>query len=92
MIEGAMHVAYRNAFARTTTSSWRCKRRRTAVPRPLGLTDYGLAPGDLADIVVVPASCAAEAVRDHPPRRVFLKRGRVVSERMLDETTGGCRR
>lgn len=45
----------------------------------MGATDYGLRVGCVADLVLVDAECAAEAVAAHPPRRLVLKRGRVVA-------------
>ncbi len=46
----------------------------------LGLDRYGLEPGCDADLVLVDAETLAEAVVDHRPRRLVLKRGRVVAE------------
>jgi cytosine/creatinine deaminase len=45
----------------------------------LGLDGYGLVPGCWADLALVPAETAAEAVVAHPPRSLVLKRGRVVA-------------
>jgi len=45
----------------------------------LGLSDFGLAPGDVADAVLVEAGSVAEAVVVAPPRKLVLKRGRVVA-------------
>lgn len=44
----------------------------------LGLTDYGLRPGNRADLVVVAAANSAEAVAGHPERLLVLHGGRVV--------------
>lgn len=44
----------------------------------LGLTDYGLQPGNRADLVVIAASNPAEAVAGHPERLLVLHDGRVV--------------
>jgi cytosine/adenosine deaminase-related metal-dependent hydrolase len=41
--------------------------------------DYGLHEGAQADLVLVEAETAAEAVCMHPPRRCVIKRGRVVA-------------
>jgi cytosine deaminase len=48
--------------------------------RALRLEGYGLNPGDRADIVVLDAKNAAEAIRFQPPRRWVIKNGRVVAE------------
>jgi cytosine/adenosine deaminase-related metal-dependent hydrolase len=45
----------------------------------LGLEDHGVAVGASADLVLVEAENAAEAVALHPPRRLVLKRGKVVA-------------
>lgn len=47
--------------------------------RALGLRDYGLAVGDHADLVVVDARNAAEAVCVRPRRSLVVKSGRIVA-------------
>jgi cytosine deaminase len=47
------------------------------------LKGYGLKPGDAADVVIIDAGSAAEAIRFQPPRRWVVKRGRVVAETAL---------
>jgi cytosine/creatinine deaminase len=44
----------------------------------LGLPDYGLEPGCMADLVLVPATTLGEAVVTHPPRTLVLKAGRIL--------------
>lgn len=44
----------------------------------LGLTDYGLAPGCRADLVVIAAGGVPEAIAAHPRRLLVLHGGRVV--------------
>jgi cytosine/creatinine deaminase len=44
----------------------------------LGLPDYGLEPGCMADLVLVPATTLGEAVVTHPPRTLVLKSGRIL--------------
>ncbi|OBA91991.1 cytosine deaminase [Mycolicibacterium fortuitum] len=46
--------------------------------RALGLADYGLQPGNRADLVVVAATNPAEAVAGHPERLLVVHHGRVV--------------
>ena len=53
----------------------------------LRLDGYGLHPGDVADVVVIDAKSAAEAIRFQPPRRWVVKGGRVVAETSLTRTT-----
>ncbi|MEV0668930.1 amidohydrolase family protein [Mycobacterium sp. NPDC050441] len=44
----------------------------------LGLADYGLQPGNRADLVVIAASNPAEAAAGHPERLLVLHDGRAV--------------
>lgn len=46
--------------------------------RALGLAEYGLQPGNRADLVVVAATNPAEAVAGHPERLLVVHHGRVV--------------
>lgn len=46
----------------------------------IGLSGYGMAPGDVADFVLVDAETVAEAVAQHPGGRTTIKGGRVVAE------------
>ena len=48
--------------------------------RALRLEGYGLKPGDRADVVVLEAKNATEAIRFQSPRRWVIKNGRVVAE------------
>jgi cytosine deaminase len=52
--------------------------------RALRLEGYGLKPGDRADIVLLDAKDAAEAIRFQPPRRWVVKKGRVVAETTVE--------
>ncbi|MGW4244511.1 amidohydrolase [Nocardia sp. NPDC004722] len=45
----------------------------------LGVEDYGLAPGRVADLFAVSAETPAAAVVSVPPRALVVKRGRVVA-------------
>lgn len=45
----------------------------------MGLSGYGLAVGDVADAVLVEAGSVPEAVAVAPPRKLVVKRGRVVA-------------
>lgn len=48
--------------------------------RILGLSDYGLAPGKHADLVILDAGNTVEAIRLRAARRLVMRRGQVVSE------------
>lgn len=49
------------------------------------VTDYGIAPGMRADLVVVGAPSVHEALRLQPPRRHVFKDGREVARSMLSQ-------
>ena len=79
MLERAMHVAYRNTFRRDEDIELALEAATFGGARALGLSPYGLVPGAPADLVVVGARTAAEAVVTHPPRELVLKSGHVVA-------------
>jgi len=54
--------------------------------RVMRIDDYGLAPGRPANVVVIDAESAAEAIRFQPPRRWVVIGGRVVGETTLNRT------
>ncbi|AQZ71364.1 cytosine deaminase [[Actinomadura] parvosata subsp. kistnae] len=78
MLERAMHVAYRSTFRRDDDIELALEAATVGGARALGLDDYGLAPGDRADLVVVPAGSPAEAVVVHPARTLVMKDGVVL--------------
>jgi cytosine/creatinine deaminase len=79
MLERAMHVAYRSTFRRDEDIELALDAATYGGARALGLDPYGLAAGAPADLVVVAASGAAEAVVTRPVRELVLKGGRVVA-------------
>ena len=66
MLERAMHVAYRSTFRRDEDIELALDAATYGGARALGLEPYGLAAGAPADLVVVAARGAAEAVVTHP--------------------------
>jgi cytosine deaminase len=52
----------------------------------MGLTDYGLAVGKLASLVVLDAGNPIEAVRLRPERLCVIARGKVVARRQRQDT------
>jgi cytosine/creatinine deaminase len=52
----------------------------------LRIDDYGFAPGSRANIVIIDATSAAEAIRLQPPRRWVIANGRVVAETTVSQT------
>ena len=79
MLERAMHVAYRSAFRRDEDIELALEAATYGGARALGVEPYGLTPGAPADLVVVNAQTAAQAVVQHPVRELVLKQGRVVA-------------
>ena len=79
MLERAMHVAYRSTFRRDEDIELALEAATYGGARALGLERYGLAPGARADLVVVPARTAAEAVVTRPVRELVLKDGEIVA-------------
>jgi cytosine/creatinine deaminase len=57
----------------------------TDAARLLGLPDAGLAPGARADLVVLDAETARDALREQAPRRWVLRGGRVVAETLREQ-------
>ena len=65
----------------------RCFDMVTAVnAQIMGLTDYGLAVGKLASLVVLDAGNPIEAVRLRPERLCVIAKGKVVASRQKQET------
>jgi cytosine/adenosine deaminase-related metal-dependent hydrolase len=87
MLERATHLALRNGFRKDedlTLALEVCTSRGAAA---LGVRDYGLEVGCIADLVLVDAECVAEAVAAPSPRKLVVKRGRIVARdgRALEE-------
>lgn len=79
MLERAYIVAYRNGFRHDEDIETALRMATFGGARLMGAKDSGLHVGAPADLVLVQAETAAEAVVMHPPRRLVLKRGRVVA-------------
>ncbi|WP_312519885.1 amidohydrolase family protein [Massilia sp.] len=72
-----LHVAQMTSLA----AMGQCFMAVTETPaRILGLEGYGLAPGCNADLVILDAGSAVEAIRLRAARRLVLRRGQVVAE------------
>jgi cytosine/adenosine deaminase-related metal-dependent hydrolase len=79
MLERAMLLGLRNNFrtdADVEHALWCCSHGGARV---MGLKDHGLAEGCAGDLVLVEAEAVAHAVVAHPPRKLVVKRGRVVA-------------
>jgi cytosine/adenosine deaminase-related metal-dependent hydrolase len=80
MLERAMFIGLRNNLRREDELALVMDIVTQGGARALGLSNYGLAPGCVGDVVLVPAETLAEAAAQHPSPRTVIKRGRVVAE------------
>lgn len=79
MLARAMLIGMRNDLRRDEEIGWALECVTTSAARACGFADYGLTPGARADLVLVDASCAAEAVAQRAPRRLVLTGGIVAA-------------
>lgn len=79
MLERAMFLGMRNNLRRDDEVEQALDVCTHGGAAMIGLTDYGLAPGRPADLVLLPGACLADAVVSRPRERLVLKRGRVVA-------------
>jgi cytosine/creatinine deaminase len=79
MLEKAMHVAYRNAERTDDALDLALRTVTTDAAAIIGLDRYGLAVGSAADLVLVDAQNASEAVAGAARRTLVIKEGRVVA-------------
>jgi cytosine deaminase len=79
MLERVMHVAYRSTFRRDEDIELALDAATYGGARALRLPHYGLDIGAAADLVVVAARTAAEAIVRRPARDLVLKAGRPVA-------------
>ncbi|WP_309678803.1 amidohydrolase family protein [Polaromonas sp.] len=79
MLERAFLLAYRNGFRDDPGIELALHMATYGGAQLMGVAHYGLTVGSVADLVLVEAETAAEAVAYHPARRLVLKRGRVVA-------------
>lgn len=79
MLARAMLIGMRNDLRRDEEIGWALECVTTSSARACGFADYGLTPGARADLALVDASCAAEAVAQRAPRRLVLTGGVVAA-------------
>ena len=79
MLERAMFLGMRNNFRHDAEVEMALDVCTFGGASVLGLTDYGVAVGCQADLVLVDAETLTHAVVSHPPRRLVVKRGKIVS-------------
>ena len=86
-MEGALLVAHAAHLSQPAEIEQVFAMATVNAAKVLGLTDYGLEPGAVADAVIIDAPDAAEAIRLQAPRRWVIKRGRVVAETEMRRQT-----
>ncbi len=79
MLARAMFLGQRNNFRRDDELELALDVCTFGGAQVMALEGYGLEPGCRADLVLVPGECIAAAIVEHRPRRLVLKRGRVVA-------------
>jgi cytosine deaminase len=79
LLDRARHIAYRSRFRRDEDILLVLDAATTGGDRLLGGAGSGVAPGALADLVVVPAAADAEAVVAAPLERTVVKAGQIVA-------------
>ena len=80
LLERAYLIAYRSGFRHDADIDLALRMATFGGAQVMGLKGYGLQVGDAADLLLVEAETAAEAVCFHPARRWVIKRGRVVAQ------------
>jgi cytosine/creatinine deaminase len=61
---------------------------RSRAARTLRLEDYGIHPGAEANLVLIPAGSAADALARHPIRPYVIRQGRVLVHNRVETTYG----
>jgi cytosine/adenosine deaminase-related metal-dependent hydrolase len=79
MLERAMFIGLRNNFRHDQEVEMALDVCTHGGAKVMGAKDYGLAAGCAADLVLVEGESLTEAVVSHAPRRLVVKRGRVVA-------------
>jgi cytosine deaminase len=79
MLERATFVGLRNNFRLDADVELALDVCTHGGAKVMALKDYGLAPGCAADLVLADGESLTEAVVSRAPRRLVVKRGRVVA-------------
>ena len=79
MLERAYLIAYRSGFRDDPGIELALRMASFGGAQAMGLKGYGLDLGCVADLLLVEAETAAEAVCFHPARQWVMKRGKVVA-------------
>lgn len=79
MLERAMFLGMRNNFRHDAEVEMALDICTFGGASVMGLKDYGVTVGCQADLVLIDAETLTHAVVSHPPRRLVVKRGKIVS-------------
>ncbi len=79
MLERAMFMSLRYGWGKDAQLADALDVVTRGGAKALGLQDYGLEPGCMANLVLLPAENVAEAVINRDPHRTVISRGRVVA-------------
>ena len=79
MLERAMFIGLSNNLRRDDEVEQALDICTHGGAQVMALQDYGLAVGCQADLVLVEGETLAEAVVTHAPRKLVLKRGKIVA-------------
>lgn len=79
MLERAMLVGLRNNFRRDEDVELALDVCTHGGAKIVGLPDYGLSPGCIADLVILPGETLTHAVVTRPADRTVIKLGKIVS-------------
>jgi cytosine/adenosine deaminase-related metal-dependent hydrolase len=79
MLERVMYLGERNYLSRDRDIRRIFDVVTTLGAKVMNIKDYGLKAGNIADLMLVDGEALAEAVASCRPRRLVMKRGRVVS-------------
>ena len=79
MLERAMFVGLRNNFRRDEEMELALDVCTYQGAKTMGIADYGLDVGCIADLVILPGETICEAILERPADRTVVKRGRIVA-------------
>ena len=80
MLERAMLLAFRFEWAKDAELASAFDSATYAGARALGLSGYGLEPGNAANFVILPAETLGDALARRPAERRVVSHGRIVAE------------
>jgi cytosine/adenosine deaminase-related metal-dependent hydrolase len=79
MLERAYLLAYLSGFRDDAGLEFALRMATSGGAQVLGVARHGVEVGAPADVLLLEAENEAEAVALHPPRRLVVKRGKVVA-------------